>query len=66
MSFASRSETFQRGDTLRVVQPAEVVSQVPWVLEDNKSCEFKMTYDVPREKSVRILGTGVWKLPPRW
>ena len=54
--------TFQRGDTLRVVQPAEVVCQVPWVLEDNKSCGLKMTYDLPRDKSLGTLTVRVcWR-----
>jgi len=34
------------GDTIRVVQPAEVVGKVPWVLEDNKSSGLRLTYDV--------------------
>ena len=54
--------TFQRGDTLRVVQPAEVVCQVPWVIEDNKSCGLKMTYDLPRDKSLGTLTVRVcWR-----
>ncbi len=32
---------FATGDTIRVVQPAEVIAQSPWVLEDNKSCGLR-------------------------
>jgi len=42
---------FMTGDTMRVVQPAEVIGQVPWVLEGGKSCGLRVTFDVPRGKS---------------
>ncbi len=51
--------TFQTGDTLRVVQPAEVVEYSPWILEDNKSCGLKMTFDLPRDKSLGTLTVRV-------
>ncbi len=37
---------FQTGDTIRVVQPAEVIGQLPWKLEDNKSCGLKVAFDL--------------------
>jgi hypothetical protein len=38
---------FATGNTIRVVQPAEVmIAQSPWVLEDNKSCGLRMTLTV--------------------
>jgi hypothetical protein len=39
---------FTTSQTLRVVQPAEVIQTAPWNLADNKSCELRVTYDVPR------------------
>ncbi len=42
---------FMTGDTIRVVQPAEVIGQVPWILQDNKSCGLRTTFDVPHGKS---------------
>ena len=42
---------FMTGDTIRVVQPAEVLGQVPWELEGNKSCGLRITFDVPHGKS---------------
>ncbi len=42
---------FTTGQTIRVVQPAAVMQTVPWVLEGNKSCGLRMTYDVPRGNS---------------
>jgi hypothetical protein len=47
--------TFHSGDTLRVVLPAEVIGKAPWTLQDNKSCGLKMTYDLPRGKSLGTL-----------
>jgi hypothetical protein len=43
---------FHTGDTIRVVQPAEVIGQVPWVLEGNKSCGLRVAYDVRSGKSL--------------
>ena len=42
----------QTGDTIRVVRPAEVIGLVPWVLEDNKSCGLRPTFDVPHGKTL--------------
>jgi hypothetical protein len=55
---------FHTGDTIRVVQPAEVllVGQAPWKLEDNKFCGLRLTYDVHRGKSVGTLTVRVcWR-----
>ena len=53
---------FHTGDTIRVVQPAEVVVQVPWVLEDNKSCGLRITFDVPHGKTLGTLTVRVcWR-----
>jgi hypothetical protein len=43
---------FTTGDTIRVVLPAEVVRQLPWQLEGNKSCELRITFDVPEGETV--------------
>jgi hypothetical protein len=43
---------FQTGDTIRVVLPAEVIRQLPWQLEDNKSCGLRVTFDVPEGETV--------------
>ena len=43
---------FQTGDTIRVVQPAEVIRQVPWELAENKTCGLRITYDVPEGHTV--------------
>ncbi len=43
---------FQTGDTIRVVQPAEVIGQFPWQLEENKACGLRITFDVPHGKTV--------------
>jgi hypothetical protein len=43
---------FMTGDTIRVVQPAEVSTTLPWALEGNKSCGLRTTFDVPHGKSV--------------
>jgi len=51
--------TFHTGDTVRVVQPAEVIGQHPWILEGNKSCGLKMTFDLPRGKSLGTLTVRV-------
>ena len=50
---------FHTGDCVRVVRPAEVVGQAPWMLEGNKSCGLKMTYDLPRGKSLGTLTVRV-------
>ncbi len=42
---------FMTGDTIRVVQPAEVIAQDPWILEGGKSCGLRVTFDVPHGKS---------------
>ena len=50
------------GDTIRVVQPAEVVFEVPWALEGNKSSGVRLTYDLPHGKSVGTLTVRVcWR-----
>jgi hypothetical protein len=43
---------FQTGDTIRVVLPAEVIRQLPWQLKDNKSCDLRITFDVPEGHTV--------------
>ena len=56
--------TFHPGDTVRVVQPAEVIGPGPWMLEGNKSCGLKMTFDLPRGKSLGTLAVRVcWCTP---
>lgn len=50
---------FHTGDTLRVVQPAEVVQQVPWILEGNRSCGLKIKFDLPRDKSLGTFSVRV-------
>jgi hypothetical protein len=50
---------FHTGDTIRVVLPAEVIGISPWILEDNKSCGLKLTYDLPRAKSLGTLTVRV-------
>ena len=53
---------FHTGDTIRVVQPAEIIGQDPWRLEDNKSCGLRFTYDVQQGKSVGTLTVRVcWR-----
>jgi hypothetical protein len=47
------------GATVRVVQPAEVLRHLPWTLEDNKSCGLRLTYDLPRGKSLGTLTVRV-------
>ncbi len=42
---------FQTGDTIRVVQPAEVRDNSAWKLVGNKSCGLRLTFDVHRGKS---------------
>ena len=42
---------FTTGQTIRVVQPAEVMQTTPWILEENKSCGLRTTYDVARGNS---------------
>ncbi len=51
--------TLHSGDTVRVVLPAEVIGKAPWTLQDNKSCGLKMTYDLPRGKSLGTLTVRV-------
>ena len=54
--------TFQTGDTIRVVQPAEVLHKSPWTLQDNKSCGLRLTFDVHRGKSLGTLTVRVcWR-----
>lgn len=50
---------FQTGDTIRVVLPAEVVRQLPWQLEDNKSCGLRVTFDLPEGQTVGTLTVRV-------
>jgi hypothetical protein len=53
---------FMTGDTIRVVQPAEVSTTLPWALEGNKSCGLRTTFDVPHGKSVGTFTVRVcWK-----
>jgi hypothetical protein len=51
--------SFHTGHTIRVVLPAEVIGNSPWILEDNKSCGLKLTYDLPRTKSLGTLTVRV-------
>ena len=58
--------SFTTGDTIRVVLPAEVIGNAPWTLENNKSCGLKLTYDLPRCRSlgtltVRVCTTTVYR-----
>ena len=50
---------FNTGDTIRVVQPAEVVGQAPWELENHKSCGLKITYDIPYGKTLGYMTVRV-------
>ena len=50
---------FQTGDTIRVVQPAEVIRQDPWELAENKSCGLRITYDVPEGHTVGTFAVRV-------
>ena len=53
---------FHTGDTLRVVQPAEVVQRAPWLLEGFSSCGLRLTYDLHRGKSLGTLTVRVcWR-----
>jgi hypothetical protein len=53
---------FHTGNTVRVVQPAEVIGQAPWKLEDNNSCGLRFTFDVHRDKSLGTLTVCVcWR-----
>ena len=53
---------FHTGDTIRVVQPAVIIFQAPWKLEDNRSCGLRFTYDVHRGKSLGTLTLRVcWR-----
>ena len=51
--------SFRTGDTIRVVLPAEVIGNAPWTLENNKSCGLKLTYDLPRYRSLGTLTVRV-------
>ncbi len=50
---------FATGATVRVVQPAEVLRNLPCTLEDNKSCGLRLTYDLPQGKSLGTLTVRV-------
>ncbi len=50
---------FHNGDSVRVVQPAEVIHQCPWTLEGNQSCGLKITFDLPRGNSLGTLTVRV-------
>ena len=53
---------FATGDTIRVVQPAEVLGKDPWELEGNKSCGLRLTFDLPHGKTVGTLTVRVcWR-----
>jgi hypothetical protein len=47
------------GDTIRVVQPAEVMGQTPWVIEGNRSNGLRLTYDVLHGKGSGTLTVRV-------
>ena len=51
--------SFTTGDTIRVVLPAEVIGNAPWTLENNKSCGLKLTYELPRYRSLGTLTVRV-------
>jgi hypothetical protein len=46
---------FTTGATVRVVQSAEVLGTLPWMLEENKSCGLRLTFDMPRGKALGTL-----------
>ena len=50
---------FTTGTTLRVVQPAEVIRTMPWILENNKSSGLRLMYDLPRGQSMGTLTVRV-------
>ena len=50
---------FTTGSTIRVVQPVEVLRTTPWILEGNKSCGLRLTYDLPRSTSLGTLTVRV-------
>ena len=50
---------FMTGDTIRVVQPAEVVGQTPWQLEGNRSSGIRFTFDVLHGKGIGTLTVRV-------
>lgn len=50
---------FATGATVRVVQPAEVIRTAPWILEDNRSCGLRLTYDLAQGKCVGNLTVRV-------
>ncbi len=53
---------FTTGDTIRVVQPAEVLGKDQWELEGNKSCGLRLTFDLPHGKTVGTLTVRVcWR-----
>ena len=51
--------SYQTGDTIRVFLPAEVIGNAPWTLENNKSCGLKLTYGLPRCRSLGTLTVRV-------
>ena len=51
--------SFHTGDTIRVVLPVEVIGNAPWTLENNRSCGLKLTYDLPRYRSLGTLTVRV-------
>jgi hypothetical protein len=51
--------TFNTGDNLRAVLPAEVTSIAPWIVADGKSCGLQMMYDSPRSKPIGTLTVRV-------
>jgi hypothetical protein len=55
---------FHTDDTIRVVQPAEVIRHLPWQLQDNKSCGLRVTFDVPEGRTVGTFTVRVcWCTP---
>ena len=50
---------FTTGQSIRVVQPADVQNVQQWVLVDNKSCGLRFMYDLPRGSCNGILSVRV-------
>jgi hypothetical protein len=55
LSHTSCGWAFMTGNSIRVVQPAEIVGHVPWELEGNKSSGVRFSYDVQPGKGVGTL-----------
>ena len=50
---------FTTGQTIRVVQPADIQTVQPWILVDNKSCGLRFFYDLTRGKCIGTLSVRV-------